>query len=298
MMDTKEAIHGVGTILIDFLKSGPSSPGHIEEIKSQISKIALSLVTSPEEATENYKEACKDFLDKVIAVKGMPIRVIGGVNQSEIASYGEHATENFDSLLPKINSRYNWCIENYKRQSKIYLNEQLAQFHDLLLEFLKQVPIGGTKDKLTKSKIAEIKSELRCLTKWTQLFYTYKAISLSAEIKHVFALEGNVIAARWCYSQSDEQGEYQKTYNHKEQAGRMYAVRGNWAIENGLMKVGPNGYIDEISLPNQEIGCMCNFVYLHSPRELTEDMLTAKGKAWINAKDDTRRAISGSANIK
>lgn len=280
-MDTKEAIHSVGAILTAFLKSGPSSPSHLEEIKSQIFEIALPLVTSPEEATENYINICKDFLNKVIKVKGMPLCVISGSenNGPEILSSSDkRRAQDFDRLRPKIISRYNWCIENYRQQSKLYFDEQLSRFHDLLVNFLKQVPNGGAKDKLSKSKITEIKRELRYLTKWSRLFYIYKAISLSTEINHIFALEGGVIAARWSYRQLDEQGEYQKTYNHKERAGRIYAVRGNWAIEKGLMKVGPNGYIDEISLPNQEIGCMCSFVYLYGLAGLPDDMITKKGR--------------------
>ena len=281
-MDTKEAIHSVGTILIEFLKSGPSSPGHIEEVKSQISKIALSLVTSPEEATENYKEACNDYLVKVIAVKGIPFRAIGGGNQSETAIY---ATESFDSLLPKINCRYNWCIENYKQQSKIYLNEQLTQLLDLLLEFLKQVPIGGTKDKLAKSKITEIKRELRCLTKWTRLFYTLKAFSLASEIQRVFILENGAIAMEWNSHWRQLNYDYRET--HKERDGKVYAIRGSWAVKEGLINKGA-GYTDEMTATAEEIGCQCYGNYFISPSELPEEMLTQKGKEWVRQKKEER----------
>jgi hypothetical protein len=260
MTDAKETIQSVGVILTDFLKSGPKSPNHLEEIKATILSIVLPVVISSQEATADYKKTCKNFLDTVIQVRGMPTRAILGdvENRSHIvSSSGSYIEQKFDFLLPKIMERYNWCIENYNWQSKLYLDEQLSQFNVLLWNFLQQVPIGGTKDKSTRRKVTEIKRELRHLTKWTQLFYIYKASSLSAEIEFLFVLEGCPIAAIWHYSQLDEQGEYQKTYNHKERDGRVYAVRGNWAIDKGLMKAEPNGYLDETSRPKQEIGCMC-----------------------------------------
>lgn len=218
-MDTKDTIQSVAAILADFLKSGAKSPNHIEEIKTKILDSVLPLVVSSDEATVAYKNTCKEFLDKVIHVRGMPTRAIlgDGENRSDIvSSSGSHIAQKLDILLPTIMKRYNWCIENYERQSKLYLDEQLSQFHDLLSSFLKQVPIGGTKDKSTKSKIAEIKRELRHLTNWDQLFYVYKARSFSAEMEYIFVLEGGTIAAIWHYSQLDERGEYRKTYNHKE----------------------------------------------------------------------------------
>ena len=61
--------------------------------------------------------------------------------------------------------------------------------------------------------------------------------------------------------------------------GRVYAVRGNWAIEKGLMNAGPNGYIDEITQPGEDFDCMCVYRWLYNLRSLPEHMLTAKGQA-------------------
>jgi hypothetical protein len=279
----KRAIQSVGEILTNFLKSGPKSSNHLKEVKATILDIVLPLVTSSEEAITNYTKTCKDFLDKVIQIRGIPTTTILGdaKNRYIVSSSGNHIARKFDILLPKIMERFNWCIENYKWQSKLYLDEQLSEFNDLLWNFLKQVPIGGTKNKSTRSKIAELKKVFRHLTKWTQLFYTYKAMSLPAEIEYIFILEGGPLVAFWHYSQLDEQGEYKKSYNHKERDGRVYAVRGNWAIDKGLMKAEPYGYIDEISRPNQEIGCMCHLQWVYGIRSLPDDMVTEKGRSGL-----------------
>jgi hypothetical protein len=298
MTDTREAIKTAGEILTDFLKSGPKSSKHLAETKTKLYEVALSIVTSAEEATASYERLCKEFLDKVILAKGMPTRIISGDGEKQtdiVSSSGSHISQKFDALLPSIRERFEWCIGNYNSQAKLYLDEQLSQLQALLKQFLEQVPIGGTKGKATKSRISEIKKELRQLAKWDQLFYVYKARSFSAEIEYLFALEGNPIAAIWHYNQMDEQGEYRKTYSHKERDGHVYSVRGNWAIGKGLMMAEPYGYIDEVSRPSQEIGCMCHLQLVYGIRDLPNEMVTEKGWSELGrVREATRRGSQAS----
>jgi hypothetical protein len=285
IIDTKEAINAIGETLTAFLKSGPQYPNHLEDTYADISKSVHSIIPSSQAATARYERVCKGFLDNVIQVRGMPTRIIsggGGQQAQNVSSSGSHIAKIFDTLLPSVAERFKWCVENYLSQADFYLNYQIRQFQVMLREFLIQVPSGGTKDKVFRSRVAEIKKEIRSLAKWDRLFYTYKARSFPAEIEHIFVLAGNPLAAIWHYSDLDAQGEYQKTYNHQQQDGRVYAVRGNWAIEKGLMKVGPAGYLDEISRPGQECGCMCSLQWVASVRRLPSDMITAKGHSELD----------------
>jgi hypothetical protein len=283
--DTREAINAIGETLAAFLKSGPQYPNHLEDTYADISKSVHSIIPSSQAATASYERVCKDFLDNVIQVRGMPTRVISGGDEQQaqnVSSSGSHIAKIFDTLLPSVAERFKCCVENYRSQADSYLSDQSAQFQVMLREFLDQVPSGGTKDKTIKSRIAEIKKELRSLAKWDRLFYTYKARSFSAEIEHIFVLAGNPLAAIWHYSDLDAQGEYQKTYNHQQRDGRVYAVRGNWAIEKGLMKVGPAGYLDAISSPGQELGCMCSLQWVTGVRRLPGDMIMDKGRSELD----------------
>ena len=79
------------------------------------------------------------------------------------------------------------------------------------------------------------------------------------------------------------QAGYDYRSEHKERDGKIYAIRGNWAIERGLMKVGDMGYLDEITQPGEEVYCRCFCVSLTALSELPADMLTAKGKEVLNA---------------
>jgi hypothetical protein len=281
-MNTKEASESIGNILNEFLKSGPTSATHIEEITATILAIVHQIVESPQAATKDYAASCKEFFAEVKKVKGMPTQEIfgdGAGTSRLVSSSGAHIADSFTHLLPALTECYNFCIENYREQAQNFLADRIGQFQDLLLTFLGQVPIGGTKDKAVKSKITEIKRELRTLPDWSDLFSMYKENSFSSEIEYIFACHGGAIAAMWHYSQQDEECEYKKTSDHRAQGNRTYAVRDNWAIGKGLMNAGPYGYLDVITRPAQEIGCCCDLRYVYNLRNLPEAMLTYAGKA-------------------
>jgi hypothetical protein len=101
MTATRETVQAVGDISTGFLKSGPRHSGHLEETQTDVFKLARSIVTTTQEATASYERVCKDFLDKVIQVRGMPTRVISGgdENQSQtVSSSGSHIAQIFDTL--------------------------------------------------------------------------------------------------------------------------------------------------------------------------------------------------------
>jgi hypothetical protein len=101
-------------------------------------------------------------------------------------------------------------------------------------------------------------------------------------LTYLFTLEGNPIAEIWHYSELDEEGECKKTNNHKRRNNHVYVVRGNWALEKRLMKAGACGYIDEIDLPGQEVGCMCRLQWIYAVRNLPASMQTSHGRAELS----------------
>jgi hypothetical protein len=298
-MNVKEASESIGKILNEFLKSGPTSLAHIEEIREKTLAIVHKIVETPQAATRDYAASCKEFFAAVKKVKGMPTQEIFGDGASRsrlVSSSGAHTAESFTQLLPALSERYNFCIENYQEQSQVFFTEQIDQFQDLLLAFLGEVPVGGTKDKSVKSKITEIKRELRALPDWSDLFSIYKQSSFSSEIEYIFQRQGGAIAAVWHYSSQDEEGEYKKTYDHRTQDKNTYAVRDNWAIAKGFMNAGPHGYSDDIIRPAQEIGCCCNFRYLYHLGDLPAAMLTYTGEAELRRVRQAVEELLGERN--
>ncbi len=100
-----------------------------------------------------------------------------------------------------------------------------------------------------------------------------------AAVDEIIGMQSGAIAVRW-HSNWKQPG-YDFREDHKERDGKWYTIRGNWALEEGLMKVGKNGYSDEITQPAEEVYCSCSWVWSRNLRKLPDDMLTAKGRAKI-----------------
>ncbi len=99
---------------------------------------------------------------------------------------------------------------------------------------------------------------------------------LVASINAVIAEQSGAIAAEW-----RSHGRHDKSYDarpeHLERDGKVYAIRGNWATERGLMNKGA-GYTDDMTQPAQEPYCRCWFRYINGLRQLPPEMLTERGR--------------------
>lgn len=142
------------------------------------------------------------------------------------------------------------------------------------------VPKGGsgavdrreTKDDIRKSLARLPFEERRVLIDQGHKF--------ASALNQTLALDAGAIAAKW--HSNWRQAGYDYREDHRERDGHVYAVRGAWAIDKGLMKIGPNGYTDEITKPAEEPFCRCTYQYLYNLRDLPPDMLTAKGRAELS----------------
>lgn len=282
MPESTDVVNSGGLILAQFLKYGPSSPTHASEMADVVFDTIDPILPRPAAVSSRYKEMCEYYLSRVIQERGIPKSAVfsAEVNLPKPAVPSKpDADKAFNLVLPQLRASCRWCVENFTNQSEEYFGAQRNQLRELILQFANQVPVGGASDKILRSQMTDIKRDIRYLSKWDKLFYTYKASSLVSELEYILTLQSNPIAVIWRYSPLDEQGEYSKNYDHKKLDGRIYAVRGNWALEKGLMNGGPNGYMDKISRPKQDVGCMCGLQWLYSLRGLPDGMITSIGKA-------------------
>jgi hypothetical protein len=111
---------------------------------------------------------------------------------------------------------------------------------------------------------------------------------LNAALNATLAEGTGAIAAIW--HSNWRQTNYKYREDHKERDLLVYTIRGNWAQEKGLMKVGPDGYTDEITQPAEEIYCRCWYQYIYNLNRLPAAMLTEKGKRAMAALDNIAAA--------
>lgn len=138
------------------------------------------------------------------------------------------------------------------------------------------VPAGGSRvvDKVdVKQDVEKSLKQLKFEERRVSIDQGHKLI---AAVDAVIAEDTQAIAGMW-----RDHGSVDPTYNarhsHMERNGKVYAVRGSWAIEKGLMNKGA-GYFDEMTAAAEEPFCRCYISWIHNLRDLPVDMLTVKGR--------------------
>jgi hypothetical protein len=149
------------------------------------------------------------------------------------------------------------------------------------------IPAGGQPKVDRIALKTDIRKGLAQLDFETRRVAIDQGAKFLANLSDIVAQSGGAIAGVW--HSRWRVPNYRYRPEHRERDGKVYAIRGNWAIRNGLMRVGPAGYMDDITKPAEEIFCACRYSYVHAIRYLPDDMLTRKGREEL-AKIDERTA--------
>ncbi len=149
------------------------------------------------------------------------------------------------------------------------------------------VPAGGSKavDKVdVKSNIKKSLQQVKYEVRRVDIDQGHKLV---ASINAVIARGTGAIAMKW--RSNWKQAGYDYRPDHKSRDGCVYLIRGSWALEQGLIKPMKDrdgkSYTDQITMPAEEVYCRCSGSYYISLRELPSEMLTAKGKQWLEEKN-------------
>jgi len=154
------------------------------------------------------------------------------------------------------------------------------------------IPVGGSRSADKPETKAKVRKALAQLPFEERRVLIDQGQKFTASINETVAVGGGAIAGIW--QSRWRQAGYDYREDHKERDGLYFIVRGNWAMERGLMKPAGRQYIDEIERPGERVFCRCAYRFVFNLRDLPEDMLTKKGKEALEAvrirKDDEARA--------
>lgn len=152
-------------------------------------------------------------------------------------------------------------------------------------------PAGGTKNADKAGEREKIRKTLSGLSFRERRVMVDQGHKFQSAVSEIVAKGGGAIAAIW--ESHWRQANYDYRSEHKARAIESeklpYVVRDNWALQNGLMKLGGSKCTDDMTKPGEEVFCRCAYKYIYSLRKLPESMLTAKGKAAL-AQMDKRAA--------
>ena len=115
---------------------------------------------------------------------------------------------------------------------------------------------------------------------------------LISSINATIAKQGGAIAAVW-HTRTYPTEEYSDFQDeHQTRNDKVFLIRDSWAKKEGLVKVSIDGYLDEITQPQDCFMCFCNLGYVYSLRKLPPEMLTAEGKKKLRLAETTQKPIA------
>ncbi|MBX8634779.1 MAG: hypothetical protein KHF84_09805 [Thermoplasmata archaeon] len=138
------------------------------------------------------------------------------------------------------------------------------------------IPPGGGLVEARKT-VSHISKPLRSQSFEERRLAIDQGHKLIASIDAVLGEQNEALAAIW-HDHGAHDPSYDARKEHMARNGKIYTIRGNWALQQGLMKAGKAGYTDQITEPAQEVYCRCWYERLYSLRDLPPDMLTKKGR--------------------
>lgn len=138
------------------------------------------------------------------------------------------------------------------------------------------IPAGGS-SSLDRMKAKEaVRKSITSLAFRERRVAIDQAHKFTSNLSEILATDNGALAAVWHSNWRQRNYDYRK--DHKERDGKLYVVRGNWALEKGFMKLDGRQYTDQITKPGEEVFCRCHYQWIYSLRALPNGMITDLGK--------------------
>jgi len=181
-----------------------------------------------------------------------------------------------DQVKPKLHAELERRIMASANLIKLNREQMLAKTKQRFTGWATSIPAGGS-DAVDKRQVKEdLKKALKQLPYEERRVLIDQGHKFTSALNSIIATDGGAIAATW-HSHFRQPG-YDYREDHKERDGHVYLIRDCWAQQQGLVKVGKDGYTDQITEPGEEVFCRCAYSYIYAIRSLPEVMLTAKGR--------------------
>lgn len=276
----------VGEIMSGYARA--KDPTQAVAARAQVLEAMHEVLVTPIDAAAQYRRHCENFLDDVIAVRGIPFKEIGADDDTPTrSSSGEWVADHFDEFLPEIQRQLDTCVSRYLSHAQAIFQRYQDEFVSLLDDFLSDAP------RLVKDigpRVTPIKREAGYYARWDRLAGVLTNGCFLVEVEFIFHHgDDRYIAVEWEYSNLDEQTDFAPATGHQKRDKAIYTVKGNWALQKGIMIPSSAGYIEDTDIPGRQLGCMCHLVWITSPADLPEDMLTDIGREAVRVSQERFR---------
>jgi hypothetical protein len=262
----------------DIAESGYVDAERIEAWASLLRAVAERELHSPERIEERMREAMTAIYDRLVE-RGKVVDRVPGVSRFTLAMIRP-------ALRAELDRRILASADLIKLNRAESIEKTLQRFRG----WSTSIPPGGAgviDKREVRTRIGKSVAQARFEERRVQIDQGAK---LASNISEIVATDNGAIAAEW--RSHFRQVGYDYREEHRAIDGHIFVVRGNWAIEKGLMQLSGRRYIDDIERPAQLPFCRCFYRWITSLRRIPPDMLTEKGSAWLMQAAERRNAAS------
>lgn len=255
----------------DFCEFGFDSENRLEVWLERIRESAKKGMVSEAKLTDTLKRALVSDYERYVNKGGIQ-KTHKGIPRYTV-----------DKLKPSMQTELDRRI--MAATSLIKLNRQRSVEHTLQRfgGWASSVPPGGVSAEKRSTVKRQVSKAIKQLPFEERRVIIDQSHKLVSAINNIVATSGGAIAVEWHSHWREINYDYR--VQHKKRDGKIYALKGNWAIERGLMNKGA-GYYDDMDQVGQEPFCRCYTTYYYHLGDLPSDMLTEKGKAELAAARD------------
>lgn len=266
----------------DLVSHGYSSETQIDDWVRRLRQAARSSTRSESEAELQLRKGLSSLYQRLVE-KGGLLRTHSGVSRFTLEKVRPHLRAELDRRLAAARS-----LIKLNREDAVDMMERRFR------AWSTSVPKGGVRKAERRETKYDIRKSIGSLAFQERRVLIDQGLKFAGNLSHIFAVDGGAIAGEWHSRWKHDMPRPPLTYplarrDHHNRDGKFYLIRGNWAQEQGLVKVGPEGYVDEQTLPGEEIFCSCSYSWIHALSKLPEELLTEKGKT---ALEEVRRRIA------
>lgn len=253
----------VAAAVADLAEHGYDSAFRVEKWMDALKKAAEAEFIPPGRLQEQLNRQVQASYQKLV-LDGQLLKYHPGVGRFTL-----------DRLQPQLRLELDRMLLASQRLIRLNREAAVLDTQKRFLGWASSIPAGGSRVVDRREEQTVIKKRLRQLPFEDRRVIIDQGHKFVAALNRVLAEHNNAIAAEW-HSHWRRPG-YDYREDHKERDELVFAIRGNWALADGLMTVGA-GYLDEMTQPAEEVSCTCYLRYLYSLRALPAEMVTAKGR--------------------
>lgn len=257
----------------DLQEHGFDSMERVAFWQERLRRAAQAAATPDERMTEflqsGFRQLYKSLIDNKEILKRNP-----GIGRFTL-----------EKVKPALRAELNRRLAASANLVRLNREKVISQLEQRWSGWATSIPAGGSDQVKRKEVKAGIKKGLASLPFEERRVLTDQGHKMVSSLNEILAKDGGAIAAIWHSHYHQINYDYREPHKEREIKSKKkpYVVRGNWALEAGLMKLDGAEYTDSITQPAEEIFCRCYWQFLYNLHDLPDSMITVKGKASIKA---------------